>query len=70
MLAIFQYLADNEQNALAQSCLGYCFYHGIGVNQKVEKSVLLLEEAAKKGERRACWNLGILKSCGEGVELD
>ena len=30
----------------------------------------LLEEAAKKGERRACWNLGILKSCGEGVELD
>ena len=61
----------DEGNACAQTWLGYCYEHGIGVNKKdVTKAVRLYQLAVDQGNAPAQNNLGHCYQKGTGVDKD
>lgn len=57
-------------NALAQFCLGYMNYMGVGVAQNQTQAVAWYQKAADQDFADAQYNLGYLYITGEGVERD
>jgi SH3-like domain-containing protein len=55
-------------SALAQFCLGYMNYMGVGVAQNQTQAALWYKKAADQGFADAQYNLGYLYLTGEGVE--
>lgn len=60
----------NAGSALAQFCLGYMNYMGVGVAQDQAQAVAWYQKAADQGFADAQYNLGYLYLTGEGVERD
>lgn len=57
-------------SALAQFCLGYMNYMGVGVDQDQAQAAEWYKKAANQGLADAQYNLGYLYITGEGVERD
>jgi uncharacterized protein YgiM (DUF1202 family) len=60
----------NAGSALAQFCLGYMNYMGVGVAQDHSAAAAWYRKAADQGLADAQYNLGYLYLTGEGVERD
>jgi uncharacterized protein YgiM (DUF1202 family) len=60
----------NAGSALAQFCLGYMNYMGVGVAQDQSAAAVWYQKAADQGLADAQYNLGYLYLTGEGVERD
>ena len=65
----FQQAADSGL-ADAQTGLGFCYFHGIGVKQDKQTAVKYYQLAAEQGEISAMNNLARCYKNGDGVEID
>lgn len=54
----------------AQNYLGFCYYHGYGVERDPHMALQWIEKAAKGGDPKACNNLGFLLAEGDKVVRD
>ena len=54
----------------AITCIGHCFYYGVGVNQECETGFKWYKQAAEKGDINAQADLGQCYLDGAGVEKD
>lgn len=54
----------------AQSCLGYVYYVGLGVDRSYEKAAKWYHRAAEAGAADAQHNLGVMYYLGQGVAKD
>ena len=64
-----QYAAE-QGHALAQSCLGSCYYSGQGVSQDYAEAAKWYEKAAEQGDEDAQIYLGGCYGSGKGVHRD
>jgi hypothetical protein len=61
-------LGAKEGNATAQNDLGYCYHHGIGVEQNLNRAIELYTLSAEQGNSDAQNNLGLCYRKGICVE--
>ncbi len=59
-----------QGDAEAQSCLGFCYETGDGVEKNYKKAIYWYTKAAKQGIAGAQFNLGVWYANGIGVNRD
>ena len=61
---------EDEANAEAYSCLGYCYLNGIGIEEDTVQAVNCFKKAVAHGNNEAKTFLGICYQNGDGIEKD
>lgn len=57
-----------QGDAEAQSCLGFCYETGDGVEKNYKKAIYWYTKAAELGDIEAQFNLGLCYKNGKGVK--
>ena len=60
--------AAEQGDAEAQSCLGFCYETGDGVEKNYKKAIYWYTKAAELGDIEAQFNLGLCYKNGKGVK--